>query len=115
MKTDADIQPDALYWASFLRFEMRISGACVMDCSHSGDCDSDVAHHAPLVAAQVDADNFTNKPTPDRVRAELKEYGAWDSDELANDEANWMRIVWIAACNVAESDAPDCSEPVKGA
>jgi hypothetical protein len=107
------LNESALYWASFNCFELRLSGACVMDCSHSGPCDSDVAHYAPEVAAQIEADNFPNKPTPDKIRAELKEYGAWDAEELADDEANFARLVWLAAGNIQEEAAPDCSEPVK--
>ena len=112
MKTDS-LNPSALYWASFNRFEMRLSGECVEACSHSGACDDDVAHWAPIVRAQVETDAFTNRPTPNKIRAELKECGAWDADELADDEANWRRIVWIAAGNIAEEDTPDCSDPVK--
>jgi hypothetical protein len=106
------IDPAALYWASFNRFELRLPGAAVLDCSHSGQCDADVAHWAPIVAAQVEADAFTNKPTPDKIRAELSEYGAWDAAELADDAANWLRLVWIAASNISDDDAPDCSQPV---
>lgn len=113
MKTD--LNPSALYWASFNRFELRLSGACVAACSHSGQCDADVAHYAPEVRAQIKADGFANAPTADKIRAELKEYGAWDAEELADDEANFARLVWIAAGNIAEDDAPDCSEPVRSA
>lgn len=113
MKTKLD--PSALYWASFTRFDLRISGACAMDCSHSGACDSDVARHAPKVRALMEADNFPNRPTPDTIRDELAEYGAWDETDLADDEANWLRLVWIAACNVAENDDPDCTAPVSAA
>jgi hypothetical protein len=105
--------PDALYWASFERFELRMSGEAVEACSHSGACDDDVAYWAPIVAAQAEKDNFPHKPTPDVIRAELKEHGAWDAAELADDAANWLRVVWIAAGNIAEDDAPDCSEPLK--
>ncbi len=101
-----------LYWASFNRFEMRISGECVMECSHSGPCDADVERHAPSVRAQMEADNFTNRPTPDSIRAELKEHGAWDAEELADDDQNWLRLVWIAAGNVADEKSPDCTAPV---
>lgn len=111
MKT-TDLNPAALYWASFNRFEMRLSGEAALACSHSGQCDDDVTHWAPIVAAQVEADNFPNRPTPDKIRAELAEYGAWDDHELADDEANFRRLVWLAAGNITESDAPDCSEPV---
>lgn len=41
----------------------------------------------------------------DKIRAELKEYGAWDETELADDEANRLRIVWIAAGNISEDHA----------
>lgn len=110
MKTS--LEPSALYWASFNCFEMRLSGECVEACSHSGECDADVAHWAPIVAEQVKADDFHNQPTADKIRAELKEYGAWDSYELEDDAANWLRLVWIAANNIAESDEPDCTEPL---
>ena len=39
---------------------------------------------------------------PDALRSELGEYGAWDSDELANHGDNLERIVWLAANDVAE-------------
>ena len=98
--------PSALYWASFNCFALRLPGDCVADCSHSGPCDADVVHWAPLVTRPADC-------TPDALRAELKEYGAWDADELADDAANWRRILWIAAGNISEDDAPDCTVPVK--
>jgi hypothetical protein len=113
VKTSIIDNPDTLYWASFNRFELRISGAAVAGCAHPGPCDSDVAYWAPQVREQMERDNFPNKPTPEKIRAELAEYGAWDDSELADDAANWERLVWIAAGNVADEDEPDCSEPVK--
>jgi len=73
-----------------------------MDCSHSGDCGPDVEAWAPLIRKQIDADNFTRKPTPKNIRAELAEYGAWDNEELADDDANFNRIIWIAAGNIQD-------------
>ena len=107
------INPEKLYWASFNRFELRLPGQCVLDCSHSGQCDDDVQSWVSRVRAQIDADNFTNKPTADKIRAELKEYGAWDEAELADDALNFTRLVWIAAGNISDEEKPDCSEPVK--
>ena len=49
----------------------------------------------------------------DKIRAELKEYGAWDEIELADDDANLRRLIWAAANNIAEDESPDFSEPVK--
>lgn len=107
------INPDALYWASFNRFELRLPGQCVLDCSHSGPCDDDVMHWAPKIRKQVEADAFRRSPDPESIRAELKEYGAWEPCELESEDDNWLRLVWIAACNIAEGETPDCSEPVK--
>lgn len=113
MTTNPTIDPSALYWATFNRFELRLPGQSVIDCSHSGSRAADVAHWAPQVAEGMKYVGL-NLPTPDSIRAELKEYGAWDADELADDAANWQRIVWLAAVGIADSDSPDCSEPVKG-
>lgn len=113
MKNKTTLNPTALYWSSFNRFEMRLPGQCVIDCSHSGQCDADVDYWAPLIAKQCDVDNFPNRPTPNKIRAELEEYGAWDAEELQDDEQNWHRLIWIAAGNLMDDDAPDCSEPVR--
>ena len=113
MKNSIIDSPSALYWASFNRFELRLSGEAVCAIVRPGPAEQDVAHYAPIVRAQMETDNFPNKPTPAEIRAELAEYGAWDDAELADDAANWRRLVWCAACNIAEDDAPDCSEPLK--
>ena len=102
----ASIDPEKSYWASFNRFELRLPGQCVLDCSHSGPCDDDIAYWVTKVAAMAAADRADRGPEPDGIRAELKEYGAWDDEELEDDEANMRRLVWIAACNVAEESEP---------
>ena len=112
MKTQETINPSALYWATFNRFELRLPGEAVIDCSQSGPVDDAVAFWTPLVQEQAAKDAFRNGPAADSILAELKECGAWDTEELTDDDANWRRLVWIAACNIAEDDAPDCSEPV---
>lgn len=111
MKSKLD--PSALYWASFNRFELRIPGDAVTDIARSGENDAAVASWEERIRDIMLEDNFPNRPTPDSIRAELKEYGAWDAEERADDDANWSRLVWIAAWNIADSDEPDCSEPVK--
>jgi len=67
--------------------------------SHQGSCDADVAILVknPAIAAQLDA--FA----PDEIRAALKEYGAWDAEELADDEQNRHRAVWSAANDIKEN------------
>jgi len=111
MKTQ-NINPDAIYWATFNRFEIRLPGQCVLDCIHSGPCDSDVSRWAPKIREQVKADAFQRGPNPEAIRLELKEYAAWEPEELQDDDANFQRLVWIAAGNIKDDETPDCSEPV---
>ena len=107
------IIPEKLYWASFNRFEMRLPGQCVLDCSHSGQCDANVAAWTDRIKTQIESDDFPNKPTPYRIRIELKEYGTLSKEELADDKENFARIFWFAVGNIADDPAPDCSEPLK--
>ena len=85
-------------FASFNRFEIQMTKAQAESCSHSGSCDDDVSalSRVPSIRRQLD------KIESDSIRAELKEYGAWDSTELADDAQNRQRILWIAAGNIAD-------------
>lgn len=104
------LDPQALYWASFNRFSLRLSGQAVHDIAQQGSNDEAVEYwHSRIDFDETDLVGRI-RSTPDAIRAELKEYGAWDAEELADDEANRRRIVWIAAHNIAEDDSPDCSE-----
>jgi len=66
--------------------------------SHQGQCDSDVASLAahPGIAAQLDAIGS------DTLRDSLRESGAWDAEDLADDAQNRLRAVWLAACDIRE-------------
>lgn len=68
--------------------------------SHQGQCDEDVQAlmKVPAIRSQLDALN------PDSVRKALREYGAWDADELADHETNLSRIVWLAGCDIRENN-----------
>ena len=68
--------------------------------SHQGRCDDDVKDlvSTKKIARQLD------KISTESLRAEWKEYGAWEADELADDTANRERIVWIAAGNIVEEN-----------
>lgn len=76
--------------------------------SHAGQCDEDVAAltRRPEIAAQLDAIDA------DDIRAALKECGAWDAEQLADDQDNRERAVWLAACDIRQqqSETPDCAE-----
>ena len=85
-------------YAVFERFELKMTKAQAESASHQGRCDEDVEAlcAVPSIRKQLD------KIPKDVLRAELKEYGAWDEDELKDDEQNRRRIVWLAAGNIKE-------------
>jgi hypothetical protein len=67
---------------------------------HQGQCDFDIDElmQCPAIINQLKA------LKPALVRDELKEYGAWDSDELANHADNLTRLLWIACGDLIEGD-----------
>jgi hypothetical protein len=91
-------QTRTLKWASFNRFELQMPVDAVEACSHSGPCDADVAYWESRIERPASI-------TPEKLAAELKEYGAWDDEELADDAVNWNRIVWLAAGNIKEEQS----------
>jgi hypothetical protein len=108
-----NIKPTALYWAIFNTFEMRIPGQAVLDICHPGDNEPAVKSWVQRIKEQVKTDNFKLSPTPDKIRKELSEHGAWEEEELQYDDRNFERLVWIAAWNINEDEERDCSEPLK--
>jgi hypothetical protein len=107
------IQPDKTYWATGNRHEFRIKGEAIIDICHRGDNSKSVSHWVDDVKKMADKDGFTNRPTPETIRKELGDFGAWDEEELLDDEQNWKRLLWLAAWDIFDSDEPDFSEPVK--
>lgn len=86
--------------AYFERFSIDMTMTQALSASHQGQCDSDVVTllEASPIKEQLD------KISPDSIREELKEYGAWHETELHDDNENRLRIVWIAACDIRESE-----------
>jgi hypothetical protein len=66
--------------------------------SHSGRCDDDVdaLSLVPEIAKQLEAIKA------DDLRRELKEYGAWDAEELVDHQQNLQRVLWLAGCDIKE-------------
>jgi hypothetical protein len=98
--------------AHFNRFDIAMPIDAVSECSHQGDCGPDVEEWAKKIERPEEC-------TVDALREELREYGAWDDEQLSDDAANWERIVWIAAGDIQERscahektdgtvDCPDC-------
>ena len=68
--------------------------AMVADCTAPGQ-DADPMIRRWLRTKPFDAD-------PDKARAYLKGFGAWDEEELQDHEANIRRLVWLACCDISE-------------
>lgn len=55
---------------------------------------------APAVDRFIDANEVSGNA--DTCRAYLFHYGAWDTDELSDHDANLRRLVWIVAGDIRE-------------
>lgn len=92
-------------------------GRAVLEICKSGSNDAAVSTHLEevqrLTGELYHADPLNPwRPTAESIREELEEHGAWDESELADDAANWSRLLWIAAWNIFEDEDRDCSDPV---
>jgi len=88
-----------MYWTSSSgRIELKITKAQSMQGSHQGQCDSDILQlsQVPAIRRQL------NKVDPDLLREELKQYGAWEDEELLDHAQNLQRILWLACCDIVE-------------
>lgn len=88
------------------RIELQMTMEQAESASHSGDCDDDTRElsKVPAIAAQL------SKLDPAALSQELKEYGAWDAEELTDHDQNLQRILWLAACDICEQDGCDCGK-----
>jgi hypothetical protein len=83
-------------YASFNRFEFAMPDEAIRDCHHQGSCDGEVERWQG--SGKINLSHISD----DDLAAELKEYGAWDSEELKDRTANEQRIIWIAAGNIQD-------------
>lgn len=92
---------DKLFWwsESLGRFELKIPGEAINDIFQSGPADEAVAYWVTRIERPATA-------TAEVLRESLAEYGAWAETELADDDANWSRAVWSAACDLGDSSEP---------
>lgn len=86
-------------YAQFNSFEIRMTLQDARCMTHSGSCDYDVNHY---LTNNKPINRQLNAIGPNKIRDELKEYGAWDEQDLKDDKANRERIVWIAAGNITD-------------
>lgn len=66
--------------------------------SHAGRCDEDIAalRAVPYIAEQLAA------LSPDVVKTSLREWGAWNDDDMADHDANLSRLLWLACADIVE-------------
>lgn len=88
-------------FATFNRFELQITVPQALKGSHQGFCDDDIKGLLKLYPIRKQF----KKIDPEKIKEELKEYGAWDDEELKDVEQNQARILWIACGNIVEEYA----------
>jgi hypothetical protein len=91
---------NTIWSSSSGRIELELSSDQVSQGYHQGQCDLDIMalRIQPSIATQLNALNRN------LVRSELKEYGAWDSNELSDHQANLDRLLWIACGDLTDGD-----------
>jgi hypothetical protein len=90
------------YWTSSTgRIELVIPPEMAICASHPGQCDADVLALSKVacVEGQLRALNTS------LIREELRGYGAWDDEELADDAQNLQRLLWIACGDINDECA----------
>lgn len=87
------------WWSSSSgRIELKITFDDARAINHPGPADGDVLalSRKPYIAEQL------AKLDRELLAKELKEWGAWDETERADHDQNLQRILWLAACDIAE-------------
>lgn len=83
--------------AYFNRFELKLPDEAISNCSAQGDCYEAVSHWATKIARP-------DHITPTKLACELQEYGSWSLEELQDDQENWKKIIWLAACQIKDEE-----------
>ena len=91
-----------MYWTDSYGFiELNITKAQAHTGHHQGQCDSDIKklRNIPAIKRQL------NRLDPLKVRDVLRDYGAWDDNELSDHDDNLDRLLWIACGDIVEGNA----------
>ena len=87
---------------NFERFDLTMTLLQAESCSQPGrDAEPDVL----LLMQDPKIRRQRRKIDPELIRQELAEYGCYSEEELQDEEANWMRILWIGANDISEEAA----------
>jgi len=91
-----------MYWTSSSgRIELQITKSIANQCSHQGECDNDVNECLQIPSIKRQFDKLSNEI----MALELREYGAWDENELKDIQANKQRILWIASGDIVDGNS----------
>ena len=88
------------------RIELQMTMEQAQSASHSGDCDEDTRELSKVLAIAEQIERIDQSV----LSSELREYGAWGTEELSNHDQNLRRILWLAACDITEQKGCDCGE-----
>lgn len=88
---------DKVWWGSGCgRIELLISRYLAENTATPGD-------NLPMVQVAVrELQDQLDKLDPKLVANELREYGAWEDEELTDHERNLERLVWLACWDLVE-------------
>ena len=87
-----------IYTTGSGKIEIEITKKQALKGYHSGQCDQDIeglrkdhkiANQLKMIDSEV-------------LREELRHWGAWNDEELANHEHNLDRILWLACADIVE-------------
>ena len=90
-----------MYWCdSYGLVELNITKKQAHIGYHQGQCDNDIKdlRGVPSIKRQLD------KLKPDIVSLVLKDYGAWDGNDLSDHDDNLDRLLWIACGDIVENN-----------
>ena len=85
------------------RIELEISIDDARSGSHQGSCDDDIE---ALLRVPYIREQFA-KIEPGLLSRELAEWGAWDAEELLDDDQNRARLLWLACGDIVDNFRDD--------
>lgn len=71
---------------------------CIVECSAPGPADAAVDYWL----SRPEVREVIMRAPADDLRDYLRDYGAWDDEDLEDDETNRQRLLWLACGDFAE-------------
>jgi ribosomal protein L32 len=122
MYDDVKACADVRTWVGEHGVSVSLTAEQIAACSHPGRCDDDVES----VIGELGLAGIGQLAQAELIRRELREWGAWDDEELKDAAQNIRRLVWIAAGDLAQEvrcahcgtwarpgdDCPECGKSI---